>query len=441
MILFKTIKNLSQKRFIRDVSILQFCSFFSLGISALTSIIFARLLGSDNYGLYALIFSFVSLTEIFMDLGADYTALTLLPAAYARKDRVEIKNILSYFFYISLFISLTIGVLILLISPLLTDWLYHQEGIGRLARYVILAVMVRTLFFILTLTLQSIRKIKSLTVIENLNKFTYLLFPVSLVLLGYGLFGIVFGHFISALIFSIVSLFLFHYLTKNNELLPSMIEIIKNFKKINFKKYLQFGFLVSLNKNLDKLYAGLPLIFLGMFTSAVSQIAYFKIATGYLSLPIVFLTAISRVLMVQLSQSLAYGGKIFKENFKKAAWGSGLLFIFLLIPFIIFASFLISLLYGEEYLPAIKLVYILSLGFLMSGFSVGYSAFFRILDKMKVLLFLNLAVILSGVLLFFIFLNFISPLESAVMLFIYFGSGEKIIRSLFIVRHLKRIKD
>src|SRR3989344_4518788 len=386
MILFKTIKNLSQKRFIRDVSILQFGSFFSLGISALTSIIFARLLGSDNYGLYALIFSFVSLAEIFMDLGADYTALTLLPAAYARKDRVEIKNILSYFFYISLFISLTIGVLILLISPLLTDWLYHQEGIGRLARYVILAVMVRTLF-------------------------------------------------------SIVTLFLFHYLTKNNELLPSMIEIIKNFKKINFKKYLQFGFLVSLNKNLDKLYAGLPLIFLGMFTSAVSQIAYFKIATGYLSLPIVFLTAISRVLMVQLSQSLAYGGKIFKENFKKAAWGSGLLFIFLLIPFIIFASFLISLLYGEEYLPAIKLVYILSLGFLMSGFSVGYSAFFRILDKMKVLLFLNLAVILSGVLLFFIFLNFISPLESAVMLFIYFGSGEKIIRSLFIVRHLKRIKD
>jgi len=102
-----------------------------------------------------------------MDLGADYTALTLLPAAYARKDRVEIKNILSYFFYISLFISLTIGVLILLISPLLTDWLYHQEGIGRLARYVILAVMVRTLFFILTLTLQSIRKIMKIVGMKN----------------------------------------------------------------------------------------------------------------------------------------------------------------------------------------------------------------------------------------------------------------------------------
>lgn len=439
MPLLSNIKNFSQKKFVQDVSILQTGSFFSLGLSAIASIIFARLLGSSDYGLYALIFAFIGLVGLFMDLGTNYTVLTLLPAAYAKKDKKEIKNILSYFLYIVLFISLIVGSLALVFSPFLTDLLYDQIEIGQLARYLILASMIRILFSMLTVTLQSIRKIISLTLFESLNKLIYLVLPVSFVLLGYGLWGIVFGHFLSAILFFMVSFLFLYYLTKKNDCLPSLIEIVKNFRNIKFRQYFNFGFLIALNKNLTNLYSVLPVVFLGMFAITTSQVAYFKIALGYLALPLIFITAIARILMVELPRSLTQGGEIFKNNFKKVTLVSGFIFISLLIIFVILAPYLIGLLYGQEYLISIKLVYFLSLSSILAGFGVGYSSFFRTLNKVKPLFWLNLCMIISGICLFYILINFLSPLKSVVSLVIYFNLGGMVAQSIFVIRCLKKI--
>jgi len=431
------VKNLIKKKFIQDVMVLQIGSFFSIAISAITSIIFARLLGADNYGIYALVFSFVGLVGIFMDVGAGYAVLTLLPAAYAQKNKQEIKNILSYFIYIVLFISLIVGLLLLIFSPLLADLMYHRAEVGHLARYIILAAIIRILFSLLTLILQSVRKIKLLTITENLNKFVYLIIPVLFVILGYGLWGIVFGHFISAILFFIFSFFILNHLVGKDKLIPSLAEILKNFKKIKFKKYLKFSILISLNKNLGNLFTLLPITFLGMFAATTSQIAYFNIATGYLGITLIFMTAIARILLVQLPKSLVYGKEVFRSNFKRVSLISGFGFIFLLLIFALFAHFLVILFYGQQYLPVVRLIYALSLGYILSGFSVGYSSFFRTLDKLKPLLLINAFIIVSGIGLFFFLFNFLSPLESAMLLFIYFSAGTSIFQGLFIIFYFR----
>ncbi len=438
----KTIKELSQKKFVQDVSVLQVGSFFSLAVSAIGSIVIARLLGAETYGLYALIFAFVGLVSLFMDWGAGYSALTLFPAAYVEKNKKEIKNILSYFVYLSLLIFLTVGLLALIISPILTSWFYQNPEIGQMARLLFLAVLIRILFSMLTLILQSIREIKKLTIIENFNKLIYLILPVSFVLLGYGLWGIVFGHFFSAIIFFIISLLILSRLSKRDNLIPSLSQILRNLKNIRFRKYFGFGLLISVNKNLTNLYTILPVFLLGMFAANTSQTAFFKIASSYLALPLVFMTPISRILIVQLPKSLVYGGKIFKDNFKKASLTSGLIFLLLLIPFVLLAPVLIKFLYGQEFLPAIKLIYVLLLGWVLAGLAVGYGSFFRTLNKMRPLLVINLSIIASGLALFFI-LNkfFFSPLESAVSLSIYFGFGGILLQTLFVVKYFKKIKN
>lgn len=432
------IKGLSQRRFIRDVFTLQCGSFISTVLSAITSIIFARLLGAENYGLYALIFSFVGLTGIFMDMGAGYAVLTLLPIAYAKKDKTEIRNILSYFIYTSLIIFFTIGLIFLLFSPYFTKLLYQRPQIGQFARYIIFAVMLRIIFSLLTLVLQSIRRIKFLTAAENADKFIYLAIPALFVFLGYGLWGIVFGHLVSAALLLFASWLVFSYLTRKDKLLPSLSEILSKFPKSGFWRYFKFGFFISINRNLGALYSLLPITFLGMFAATASQIAYFKIAVGYLGLSAMFMTAIARILLVQLPKSLVYGKETFKNDFKKVSLIAGFGFLALLLFFLLAARYMVVFFYGEQYLPAIKLIYILSFGSLMVGFAVGYSSFFRTLDKLKPLFWINLIVLASGAVLFFVFYNFTSPLRSTILLSIYLDLGTGIFQGLYILRYFKK---
>lgn len=436
--MFNAIKELIRKKFIQDVSVLQGGLFVSMSISAITSIIFARLLGADNYGLYALIFSFVGLASILMDMGEGYAILTLLPAAYVKKDKQEIKNLLGYFIYVSLMISSVIGIIIILLAPFLSNLLYHRPEVGRFARYIFLALIIKILFSLLTLVLQSIRRIKSLTLVENFNKLAYLIIPVIFVLLGYGIWGIVFGHLVSAILFFMLSFLAYGYLVKKDKLLPSLMEILANFKNIRFWKYFKFSIFISVNKNLGNLYSLFPITFLGMFVVVNSQIAYFKIANGYLGLSLIFMTAISRILLVQLPKSLVYGKEIFKENLKKVSLIAGSIYIFILLIFLIFARFLVVIFYGQEYLPVVRLVYVLSLSYALLGFGVGYSSFFRTLDKLKALLLINLSVLISGILVFFIFFNFFSPLESAIILAIYFSTATVAGQGWYIIRYFKK---
>lgn len=435
------IKNLSGKKFVKDVFILQCGSFVSIGFSAITSVIFARLLGVNNYGIYALIFAFVDLINIFMDVGAGYAVLTLLPAAYAKEDKQEIKNILSYFIYIVLFISSTIGLFALLVAPYLTNLIYQSFEIGYLARYIILAAIVRILFSMLILILQAIRRIKFLTTVENIDKFVYLLIPASLVVFGYGLWGIVFGHFISSLFFFIFSWLILSWLTKKDRLLPSLFEILKNFRQVKFGKYFKFGFLISLNKNIGNLYSILPVVFLGMFAATTSQVAYFKIANSYLGLALIFMTAISRILLVQLPKSLVYGKEIFKDNLKKVSLISGFIFVFLLFFFLLTARYLVLFFYGQKYLPTIRLIYVLSPSYVLLGFAVGFSSFFRTLDKLRPLLLINLFVIASGGLLFIFLKQIVTPLESVILLYIYYSLSATIGQGLYVIRYFKKAKN
>ena len=83
--------------FVQDVGILEIGKFFSVFLGAISSIILARLLQPELYGIYGLIFAFVGLVGIFMNWGGTFASLTLLSGVYAKKDKQKVKNILIYF--------------------------------------------------------------------------------------------------------------------------------------------------------------------------------------------------------------------------------------------------------------------------------------------------------------------------------------------------------
>jgi len=400
--------------FVQDVGILEIGKFFSIFLSIASSIILARLLHPELYGVYGLIFAFVGLVGIFMSWGGDFASLTLLSEAYAKKDKQEVKNILTYFVKVTLLAICIVGILSVFLAPFLTGLLYNDSQIGNWAKIVLLASFLGVVYGLLIIVLQSIRKIKQLTILEVFNKFVYTLFPIIFVLLGFGLTGIVWGYFISSFIFLVLAIFLYSFLIKKDEFLPNLSQIFSNFRKIKFKKYFNFGFLIAIDKNISRFVSLLPVIFLGIFAS-MQDIGYFKIALGYIVIPSMILEPISRLLTVQLPKSKSYNSQTLKEHFYKTAIYSGLISVLLAIPFVMLAPYLIKLFYGMEYIPSIQLVYYLSVLIIFSGFSVGIGAFYRTVNRMKTSITINIFYTISIILLIFILIKFYNPLMSVIL--------------------------
>jgi len=390
--------------FVRDVGILEIGKIFSILFSIAGSVILARLLHPELYGVYGLIFAFVGLVGIFMNWGGDFASLTLLSEAFAKKDKQEVKNILTYFVKVTLLAICIVGVLSIVLAPFLTDLLYNNSQIGHWARMVLLASFLSIVYGLLIIVLQSVRKIKQLTILETFNKFVYTLLPIIFVLVGWGLAGIVWGYFISAFIFLVLAIFLYSFLIKKDELLPGLSQIFANFRKIKFKKYFNFGFLIAIDKNLVHFISLLPVIFLGIFAS-MQDVGYFKIALGYITIPSMLLAPISRLLAVQLPKSKSYNLEALKEHFYKTALYSGFISILLVIPFVLFSPFLIKLFYGVEYVSSIQLVYYLAIFSIFSGFGIGLGSFYRTVNRMKIPIIINICHIILMVLSIFIFVR------------------------------------
>ncbi|MBU2579456.1 oligosaccharide flippase family protein [Patescibacteria group bacterium] len=427
-------KDFTKISFVQDVGILQVGKFFSILLSVSTSVVLARLLRPELYGIYGLIFAFVGLVGIFMNWGGMYAGLTLLAGVYAKKDKQEIKNVLTYFLKITLLAVGAVGILSVFLAPFLTNLLYHNSQIGHWARMVLLATFLSVIYNFLIIVLQVLRRIKELTILETFNKFIYSLLPIVFVLLGWGLLGVVWGNFISALVLFILSIIYYFSLIKKDELLPTFRQIFSNFKQIRLKKYFNFGFSIALDKNIGNLISILPVIFLGIFAS-VQEVGYFKIAFGYIAIPSMLLEPVARLLTVQLPKSKTYNLQTLKNHFYKTVFYSGFISALLIIPFIILAPYLIKFFYGMEYIHSIQIVYYLAVLIIFSGFSVGLSAFYRTVNKMKISIILNIFHVAVMALLIFILVKIYSALM-AVILSLIFCSAFFLALHLFVVRNI-----
>ncbi|TSC94455.1 MAG: hypothetical protein Athens101410_781 [Parcubacteria group bacterium Athens1014_10] len=437
------IQYLKERPFVKDAAVLQIGNIFSTLLSLAASVTYARVLGADNYGLYALVFALVNLLSI-IDFGGFYSTLTLLAEAYHQKDKAKIKNILTYFVKISLMMFFTIGILTIIIAPLIAEFIYKNPQIGNLAQLIIMTGLLKIMFNVLIILLQVLRKVKQLTIIENLNKIIYIIIPVSLVLLGYGLKGIFIGHLITAAIFLPVSYIVYELIAKKEELLPSMKEIFLNLKKVKIAYYVKFGVLIGINQRLGAYYSAIPLLLAGIFISA-ADIANFKIAFSYITLSGVILAPVARILSVQLPKSKVYGDKILKRDFLKASFLSFCISVAITAGLLVAAPFLIKFFYGKEFINSIRYACYLAPYAILSGLDVGMGAIFRTTKKMKAIIKIHLTIILltlpiiyfaikhyliKGLIFVTIFLLILQVIFSFLYLNRFFKSKEKIVEKI-----------
>lgn len=386
--------NFISRQFVKDTAVLQMGTIFMTGVNVLTSIIFARLLLPDKYGIYSLVFTFAGLMSIFMNWGADKATLILLSEVYEKKDKGEIKKILTYFIKISTIIAF-IGLIGVIISPLLSFYFYGNYYIGELARLIILAGIFGMFFELILIIVQVLRRIKDYVVLDNLKNLLRVALGISLIF-SLGVFGAILGYLIAFFISFIIAIIFYYYLASLYDLLPRFKEIIFNWKEVPIKKYFNFGFLIAVNENISNLYGILPVFFLSLFFKS-ADVGYFNIAMKYVTLPLLLISPVAQLLSVRFPQMKVGNMKLLKYNFLKVSLTSGLIAFCLTIPILIMGPFLIKLFYGADYLNSIQLIYYLAPFTIICGFSVGLGPIYRSLNKLSVAIIINSLVIILGI--------------------------------------------
>lgn len=381
--------------FSRDVALLQASGVVTTGLGFLTSLLFARMLGPEQFGFYALVFALAGFINIFQEVGIGQGTINLFARSYGRQQVRDSQEVLSSFIRISVWVALTAGLLGVLAAPLAGRIVYDDLELGKLAGIAV-ATFALTLFFPLTtIMLQVARRIKQLAVLEVMNKLVYSGLPLLFLLFGLGVFGIVTGQLLAMIVMSVVGLLVYRHISGDDLYIPGLSEVIRTrLSREKLRRIFRFGLAIAINKNLLKIVSSVPLLLLGFFLATNSGLGFYKVAFAYMSLPVVFLGPVSRLLNIQFPRTEALGLKRLLRRFFQVSGVSLLIALAMTLALLLLGPFLIDVFYGPDYGLSKRLIYPLALYPVFVSAGVGLGPLFRTLDKMRVAIVINAASVL-----------------------------------------------
>ena len=194
----------------RDSFTLFVGDFSSAALLAVSSIVVARLLGPEDYGVYSISFVAPALLISLVGLGLDAAAIRF-PAKYIAEGRGRIA---SKFIGMVLAFRLTSGLAASLICLLLSDFmagaLLDRPGIAPYVRLLSILILFETLFSLLYSLFVGLNSSRYASILKVLMaSFKGIVTPL-LVFLGFGVYGALIGHVIGYVVPSIVGLLMLY---------------------------------------------------------------------------------------------------------------------------------------------------------------------------------------------------------------------------------------
>ena len=427
--------NLKQRWFIRNVATLQAGSFSGTVIQAIIGIFIARLLQPELFGIYSLAIGMAGMTSLILGMGIQEAVSSLLGRAYARKDNVEIENILGFMLKIT-FLAALMVILISAFLPTIAGRLYGNSFIGVYAAIVVIATVFSSLFFTLAYSsFQVTGRVKSLGLLILSDQSLRYVLSLIFVFIGFGVSGAVSGQLAGAIIIFMVSVFLFNNLTKRESIFPGLSRLMSVARKVDVKKYLGFTFWVALDRNMGNVYMALPVILTGIYVSA-SEVSFFKLAFGYMNLVLSLLGSISVLLNVEFPKIQIENREQLYKSFRKISLYSLALSVVLSFGAAIVSPIAFKVLYGESYIPSIKYIFGLIAYGSLFGIGVGLGPMWRAINKVKISIMINSVILATGIPLGLWLIKNYGLWGSVIMATIWF-SVSHIVSFVYLIRKLK----
>jgi O-antigen/teichoic acid export membrane protein len=319
--LLKKAKALSTLPFVRGVATFQIGGITMTLVNFISSILYARLLGVSQFGLFAVISAFVGLLSIITAYGQETATATFLAEAIGRKDKKTTRRVLRYYAQAScLAILCFIG--LFLLAPAIATATQGSATIGLYAQILIINSILQIPNVLSFIALQIERKIVLITVIENTIDILQIILSTVLILAGFGIWGVLIGTTaISALAMPI--LFALYDRSAKTQDLPLLRDILRTLFQKDTGLYFRQGFWIALDQTIGKnLYPNVFYMVLNATTS-LQTVGVFRIAFRLATLPIsIIMPSITRMTTYSIPRIATLDKKNLIKSCKKVLIGT-----------------------------------------------------------------------------------------------------------------------
>jgi O-antigen/teichoic acid export membrane protein len=387
--------SLLNHRLVRGSLTFQIGSVGAMLVQAAAGVVLARVLGPEQFGRYAIVMSLAAVGSVLLGAGAADAMAPVLSRAHHGGDDKGVRDAL---LFLGKFVVATACIVLILglALPAVAHRFYGDAMLGWFALAVLAASAVSTLLFTPTqLALQVYGRIGRLSALTFADQAVRQAIVVGLALSGLGVLGASYGHLFGAFIVFAVAAFFWHRLRHGWTLVPRITELLRTFPS-DGRKYIAPTLWVLADRNLAMLYGAAPVAMAGLFLST-TDVSYFKIALGWVTLALSVLTPVSILLNTELARIQVVEPGLLRSRFVRitlAAVGFSTLVTFVAA---LIAEPVFGLLYGPEFRAAVPLVYwFIPFGALF-GLGVALGPLWRAIDKVRISIVINLIVLGIGV--------------------------------------------
>jgi len=384
---------LLRSKFLQDTATLQLSAMLNQASQLFSSVVIAFLLGAHGQGLFFLAISLQALFYNLVNVGVVQATITQVAAASVRDSRVKVAGWLAFLVKSYLvFSALMIG-LGWLVLPLLSEWWYtakvgaeQARELGQWAWWLTFWPLIDTPRAVAQVAFQGTRRMLRLGQLDNGTELIRVVTVTAGALVSGTAEGAVLGEIASRILGSYLAADLYHA-ARSDEAgwLPSLREVFRQAPDIPLLSGIRLGLRVGLLKNGNTLFMEVfPGLILGGVAGA-SWVAYFRVASKIMGLPMMMLQGVTRTVLPALSELRGLRDlRRFRELYGRTAAlsgaliGGGMLLMLPLIPPVVGAF------WPSDFRdPVFTYSWILALGMIPSAFAVGLDAFYILTDQMK----------------------------------------------------------
>lgn len=392
--------------------------------SLLFTVIIARLLMPELFGLYSLALSTVLLFAAISDFGIGSTIIKFISKEIGRKSLKKAKAYALHLWKLKLiFMSILIGILIIS-AKYISDTFYQKP--------IFLALIAGTLYILfygllnlMQATLQSFNKFRSLLYSEAIFQISRVIFVSLAVFISLKLAlsdnVILFYLFLGlALAYLVVVLFLWFFPIRKTKLFKADKSELSRDQKREINKFL---FALSASTFSGILFSYIDRIMLGHFVAA-EFIGYYTVALSFVSAASAFAGFGSALFPIFSRVNKSKLISAFKKSLKLS-----LIFATALTLFVAVLAYpIILIVYGKSYLPATNLLRLLSLSFFTLPISGLYTIYFTSRGKPSIIATFSIASTVLNIILNYVLITSLLKFGNSVATF---GAGIALLLSQF----------
>lgn len=344
----KAISHLLQNKLLKESTWALLAKFFAAGMGFFLFILIPRFLGPKDYGIFALTLSILVFFMLFADFGISASSSKFI-AQYVKKDKFQVRNIIKE---VLLLRVLTLAV-VFVVGYFSINFITETFKMPELSKTLYIGIFL-VIFWTLTEHLkklfQGFHRLKFNFYI-TLTEFGFKIMLSLLLILYYGLLGVLIAFTLAYILSTVVGLFFtYKYFYCEFEEASS----VKSFRK----DLLDYAFPMIFISASFYVLTEIDTIFLAFFTTP-TEVGYYSVGkqmTRYLP---IFAAGIGTALGPMYAHITRENITELKKTYYKILSILSCLYLLASVLLFIFAKEIVIFLYGMEYIPSITILRIL----------------------------------------------------------------------------------